>query len=68
MTVVKARLKFRPDEEIEILGGETELLDLKRQGLVYEGNATTNDGARQAVEREQAAAFAAATGNEKGDI
>lgn len=47
------RTKFRPDEVIEV--DEVELAILKGQGLLYEGQATTDDGARLAVEKEQGA-------------
>lgn len=53
---VKIRTKFRPDQEIEV--SESEALDLKRMNVVYEGEATTDEGARRAVERQQAAAVA----------
>lgn len=62
---VKVRLKMRPDEEITLRGGETERLDLQRQGLLYEGTATTDDGARRAVETEQAKAAAEAAKKEQ---
>jgi hypothetical protein len=38
---IKVRLTISPDIETELIGGETELLDLERQGLIYhddEGN------------------------------
>lgn len=54
MAEVKARLKMRPDEEIVLKGGERELTDLRRQGLLYEGSATTPEGARRSVEKQQA--------------
>jgi hypothetical protein len=56
---VKVRLVMRPDEEITLKGGEQERLDLQRQGLLYEGSATTDEGARKAVEKQQADALAA---------
>lgn len=59
---VKVRLKMAPHEETVLKGGERERLDLQRQGLLYEGTATTDEGARRAVEREQAAK---AAGQEK---
>lgn len=56
----KVRLKLTPWKETELKGGERELADLKRLGLVYEGQATTDEGAVQAVTREQNKAAGAA--------
>lgn len=53
---VKVRLKMTPWKETVIRGGQRELDELKTRGLVYEGQATTDEGAVRAVEREQAAA------------
>ena len=49
---VKVRTKMRPDEEIEV--DEVERETLSRRGLLYEGTATTSEGARRAVERAAA--------------
>lgn len=51
----KVRLKMTPWKETELKGGQRELDDLTRLGLVYTGQATTAEGATRAVEREQAA-------------
>lgn len=50
---VKIRTTLRPDKEIEV--SEAEALDLERMGVVAKTNATTPEGARRAVERQQAA-------------
>lgn len=47
------RTTIRPDEEIEV--PPEEATDLHRMGLVADTKATTADGARRAVERQQAA-------------
>lgn len=47
----KARTTMRPDDEIEV--DDVELAMLKAQGVLYEGRATTDDGARRSVERQQ---------------
>jgi len=43
----KIRLTIRPDDEIEV--GEREYVHLKRQGLVLNTKATTDEGARKAA-------------------
>lgn len=52
MATHKIRTTNEPDKEIEV--DDVELAVLKGQRLVYEGSATTDDGARRAVERQQA--------------
>lgn len=49
----KVRTTIRPDEEVEV--SDEEATDLRAMGLLYEGNATTDEGAVQAVARKQAA-------------
>lgn len=49
----KVRTIFRPEEEIEVPTHEAEVM--RRQGFLYEGNATTDAGARRAVEQQTAA-------------
>lgn len=51
---VKVRTTMRPDEETVLLGGERERRVLEARGLLYTGSATTDAGARTAVERAQA--------------
>jgi len=48
---VKVRTTIRPEDELEVTPQEE--LDLERQGLLYKGNATTDEGARRAVENSQ---------------
>lgn len=52
----KVRTTMRPDREIEVDAVEYETL--RRRGHLYEGTATTDEGAFRAVERAQAKAGA----------
>jgi hypothetical protein len=54
MSTHKIRTTMRPDQEIEV--GEAEYRSLKKRGYLYEGSATTDEGARRAVESAQAKA------------
>lgn len=48
----KVRTTNRPDVEIDV--DDAELHSLRVQGLLYTGQATTDDGARRSVEHQQA--------------
>lgn len=47
----KVRTTIQPDVELDV--DDAELHTLRVQGLLYEGQATTDDGARKAVEQKQ---------------
>ncbi len=49
----KVRTTIRPDEEVTV--SDEEATDLRALGLLYEGSATTDEGAAAAVARKQAA-------------
>ena len=49
----KIRTTIRPDVEVDV--SPEEETDLRALGLLYEGNATTDEGAAAAVARKQAA-------------
>ena len=48
---ILARNTMRPDKEQEITEGERDVW--RSLGILYEGNATTDEGARRAVETAQ---------------
>lgn len=52
----KIRTTMQPEKEIEV--SHEEFVDLTRQGVVYDGAATTAEGARRAVAAKQAAVAA----------
>lgn len=47
----KVRTTVQPDVELDV--DDAELHTLRVQGLLYEGKATTDEGARKAVVTEQ---------------